>query len=226
MKTLSAILFSGTILFLYSGAMAQFSFGPVAGINFSATTGGADSIDYNRDYGFKAGVIGDVPLHKNIFLHTGILFNTESYRFEFSTHTTSIDTVEIENVNHYHQFGYVQAPLEIKFKFFSGLHAEGGAFAAYQVSQHFNEWHHYITSIGSHLPFLSEEQSSNHEITAQRFQAGMTAGVGYMKSGFDLSLAAQYYLTTLFDLPNSADYRKQHLLGFSLSLAYYFNAGG
>jgi hypothetical protein len=64
--------------------------------------------------------------------------------------------------------------------------------------------------------------SFTREITAERFQGGVQAAVGYVKSGFDLSLASQYHLTPLYDL-GTDDPDKLHLFNLTLTLSYHFN---
>jgi hypothetical protein len=212
-----------TIVFLtiwISVAHAQLSIGPVAGINFSGTTGGESYTNYDRDYGWKAGGILQVPLSKKYFLNPELIFDSKSYKYNFAGEYL-VNNVVIPSYFYEHlTFGYIETPFTIKRKFSSGFHASAGIFAGYQVSQRKNETVDYGVEVGSIVTNVTAT-STTREITADRFQFGLQAGIGYVKSGFDLSLTSQYHLTPLYDFFNGCT-KEIALLQFKLGVRVSF----
>jgi len=203
------------ILFLtiwISVAQAQLSIGPEVGINFSGKTGGESYTNYDRDYGWKAGGILQVPLSEKYFLAPELIFNSKSYKYiyagEYPVNSVDIPSYFYERLI----FGYIETPVTIQRKFSSGFHAGLGTFFGYQVSQRQNETVQYEVEVGSVVTHVTAT-STSHEITGDRFQFGVQAGVGYVKSGFDLSLTSQYHLTPLYDF---------YFFNLTLGLGYHF----
>ncbi|HYV94585.1 MAG TPA: outer membrane beta-barrel protein [Chitinophagales bacterium] len=199
---------------------AQLAFGPLAGINFSGTIGGESFTNYDRDYGWKAGAMLGIPLSKKYFISAELIADTKSYKYNF------VDAYPVNNVvvpSYFYEhliFGYVEAPVSVQRKFSFGFHAGAGAFAGYQISQRRNETVDYTVEVNSIVTNVTAT-SSTHDITADRFQFGVQAELGYVKSGFDLSLTSQYHLTPLYNF-SIDEPRKLHFFNLTLGLAYQF----
>ncbi len=221
MKAFSLLVISSFIMVLYSRVNAQATFGPVLGVNFSGIIGGYSYINYDHDYGVKAGAMANFPLSKKSFLHTEILFDSKSYKYHYTTALPIDYLVTDARVYEHSSFGYIEAPVMIGRKFSSGLHADAGLFIGYQVSQRETQTMEYEVYVNSVITEVTAVSTTN-EISADRFQLGVQTAVGYVNSGFDLSLTSQYHLTPLYyfatDVPE-----KQHFLNLSLALAYRFN---
>ena len=201
-------------------ANAQLTFGPVAGINFSGTAGGESFTNYDRDYGWKVGGMVYIPLGKKYFLNPELNINTKSYKYSFAD-AYPVNNVVVPSYFYEHLiFGYIEVPVSIQRKFSSGFHAGAGAFAGYQISQRRNETVDYEVEENSILTTVTAS-SYTRDITADRFQLGVQAGIGYVKSGFDLSLTSQYHLTPLYNF-SIDEPKKLHFFNLTLGLAYQF----
>lgn len=182
--------------------------------------GGESYTNYDRDYGLKAGAVFNFPLTTKYSISPELIFNSKSYKNnyvgEYAVNNVVIPSYFYERFI----FGYIETPVIIQRKFPSGIHIGVGAFGGYQVSQRKNETVQYEVEVNSVVTDVTTT-SSSREITADRFQMGLQAGLGYVKSGFDLSLLSQYHLTPLYNL-STDDPKKLHFLNLTLSLAYRF----
>lgn len=219
------VLFTLILLLTQIGASnAQFTFGPVIGVNFSGTAGGWNYTNYDHDYGWKAGGMVCIPLGKKYFLDPELIVGTKSYKYNF-VGAYPVENVVIPSYFYEHLiFGYIEVPVSIQRKFSSGFHAGAGAFAAYQISQRRNETIDYEVEMNS-IVSAATASSFTRDITADRFQVGVQAAIGYVKSGFDLSLTSQYHLTPLFDFTTDEP-GKLHFFNLTLALAYHFHFSG
>ncbi len=200
---------------------AQTIFIPLAGINFSGTVGGEPLQNYDHDYGWKAGGIFVRATHaKNYSICAGITASSRSYKYQFSSGLAVNNTIVPAYYYEHLIFGYVEAPVYFMRSFRSGLHADAGLFIGYQLSQRRNEIVNYEVLAGSVMSELSSTIYSR-EITADRFQVGPQLGIGYVKSGFDLTITSQYHLTPLMNFATDTP-DKLHFLNLSLSLGYRF----
>src|SRR5262249_15151539 len=141
----------------------------------------------------------------------------EKYTEPYPTDTSSRSAYGSNQYN----LGYIELPLLVKEIFPSGFHVEGGFFTSYQIHQKYSGGMG-IPPVDSLWPGTGFYSESN-DITAKRFQGGFRGGIGCIKSGIDVSLEAQYALTSLFDIPPSTEYSRQHLLNVVLCLSYQFN---
>jgi hypothetical protein len=203
---------------LIRSANAQFTLGPVLGVNFSGTTGGWSFMNYDHDYGWKAGGMAYIPLCKKYFLNPELIMGTKSYKYKF-VGAYPVNNVVVPSYFYEHLiFGYIEAPVTVQRQFSSGFHAGAGAFAGYQISQRRNETIEYEVEMNSIVTDVIAT-SVQRGITADRFQAGLQASIGYVKYGFDLSLTSQYHLTPLFDFTTDNP-KKLHFFNLTLALAY------
>ncbi|MFI5135332.1 MAG: hypothetical protein ACHQD9_05730 [Chitinophagales bacterium] len=205
---------SGIILFV-SSAHAQIIYGPQIGVIYSTSVGGYSYYHYEWDYGYRAGAFAQLPVKKNQFLRSEIVFRMVGYKYQY-TNIYPSGSVAVSGFLH---AGYLQVPLLYERSFENGFHLDGGAFAECQLTQHWNEFTYSRSSIDS-FNISTTELENSHAITANRFQAGLAAAIGFMKSGFDLSLGSQYNMTSLFPIDDET-YKKQHLFTLALSLAYH-----
>lgn len=218
--------FLGIVLFTtgLGTANAQFTFGPVLGVNFSGTVGGWSFTNYEHDYGWKAGGMAYIPLGKKWFFNPELIIGTKSYKYNFIGLYPVNNSVEPSYFYHRLIFGYIEAPVSVQRKFSSGFHVGGGVFAGYQLSQRRYETIEYVVELNPVVTELTAT-SLTREITANRLQVGLQAAIGYVKSGFDLSLTSQYHLTPLFDFVTDGP-STLHFLNLNLSLAYHFQLPG
>lgn len=216
------VFFTLTLFITFiSAANAQFTFGPVLGVNFSGTVGGWSFTNYEHDYGWKAGGMAYIPMGKKYFLNPELTIGTKSYKYNFID-AYPVNNVEVPSYFYEHLiFGYIEAPVSVQRKFSCGFHTGVGAFAAYQISQRRNETIQYEVEMNSVVSEVTAT-SSTRVITADRFQAGVQAAVGYEKSGFDLSLTSQYHLTPLYSFATDNP-QKLHFFNLTLALSYHFH---
>jgi len=212
-----SFIFALAFAFIIAGrtASSQVSFGPAIGVQYSTSIGGYSYYHYEWEYGYKAGVFAQVPFKKNQWLRSELIFNLAGYKYQY----TDVYPEGSEAISGFFHAGYLQLPVLFQRSFQSGFHFDGGAFSEYQLTQHQKEFTYTRTSLDS-FTIGTSELADSHNVTANRFQAGVTASIGFMKSGFDLSISSQYYLTSLFALKEES-YRNQHLFALSLGLAYH-----
>jgi len=206
---------TSSIFFVSTALHAQISFGPAAAIQYSTCVGGYSYIKYQWEYGYQAGGFVLFPFKENDFFQSGLIVNSEAYKYQY---TQSFNDGSASSTAYLH-VAYLQIPLLCRKAFSNGMHLEGGGFVSYQISQHSGETTYYESLIDSFV-MISQSASEDYNITGNRWQVGLAAGFGYLKSGFDLSLNSQYHLTSLFDMTD-ANYQKQHLFALSLALAYH-----
>ena len=221
MRFLFTILVFSSFIFPGAEVRAQFSFGPLLGIQISGTAGGEGFTNYDYDYGWKAGGMAYIPIGKKYFLNPEVIIDAKSYKYNFISAYPVNNEIIPAYVYERLTFGYIESPISIQRKFSSGFHIGGGVFAAYQISQRRDETVTYTVEVNSMVTVVTST-SFTREITADRFQCGIQAAVGYIKSGFDLSLESQYHLTPLYNFAGD-DPGKLHFLNLTLALSYHFN---
>ena len=224
MRFLFTIFVLSSLIFTGTEAHAQFSFGPVLGIQITGTVGGDGITNYDYDYGWKAGGMAYIPIGKKYFLNPEVIIDAKSYKYNFiSESPVNTDFIPAYVYEHL-TFRYIELPISIQRKFSSGFHLGGGVFVAYQISQRRDETIDYTINMN---PMVTDVTltSFTREITADRFQGGVQAAIGYIKSGFDLSLGSQYHLTPLYNF-GTDDPGKLHFFSLTLALSYHFNLSG
>ncbi|MEO5674389.1 MAG: hypothetical protein ABIQ74_07055 [Chitinophagales bacterium] len=220
MKTCTSILIFSGFIFMAPQLKAQISIQPVIAINFSGIAGGPGYANFDHDYGWAGGGKAIIPIGKKYFIDPGLIATTKSYKYHFTAPYT-INNLEIPALIYEHLiFGYIEAPVSIGRKFSSGLHTGAGVFFAWQLTQRRNEIINYTLDLNYIVTDVTTE-SFTREITGDKFQAGLSATLGYVKANFDLVLTSQYHLTPLMGFTTD-DPDKLHFINLSLSLAYQF----
>jgi hypothetical protein len=221
MRFLFAILVFSSLIFTGAEACAQFSLGPVLGIQITGTIGGDGVTNYDYDYGWKAGGAAYIPVGKKYFLTPELIIDSKSYKYNFVNEYPVNNDVVTAYVYEHLTFRYIELPVSIQRKFSSGFHMGGGGFIAWQISQRRDETIDYTIQMN---PMVTDVTATSftREVTADRFQGGVQAAIGYIKSGFDLSLASQYHLTPLYNF-GTDEPGKLHFFNLTLALSYHFN---
>lgn len=155
-------------------------FGIKGGVNMSNLySGNVD--DKNATYGFNAGFYAAFPISDNIFIQPEILYTTKGAELEYNN-------AFVSGVGKF-RLNYIEVPLLVKFKLTQNFNIHVGGYASYLVDGKVtNE-----SSAGNAFDF--EEKISADDFN--RFDAGLSAGVGVDFDPLSIGLRYNYGLTTV-----------------------------
>ncbi|PXY46556.1 porin family protein [Flavobacterium hydrophilum] len=153
-------------------------FGIKGGVNMSNLYSDSDDInDENVLWGFNAGVFAAFPIADNIFIQPEILYTTKGAELEY-------DTAGVEGTSKF-KLGYVEVPLLVRFNLTDNFNIHVGGYASYLVNAK-------VTGEGD-VEFDEDLDADDFE----RFDAGLSAGVGLDFNPISIGLRYNYGLTTI-----------------------------
>ena len=153
-------------------------FGIKGGVNMSNLYSDSDDInDENALWGFNAGVFAAFPIADNVFIQPEILFSTKGAELDY-------DISGVEGTNKF-KLNYIEVPLLIRFNLTENFNIHVGGYASYLVSAK-------LSGDGD-VEFDEELDADDFE----RFDAGLSAGVGVDFNPISIGLRYNYGLTTI-----------------------------
>jgi len=188
MKKQSNFLYALTLLISasFGVASAQSStstvvgpeFGIKGGVNMSNLYSDSDDInDENALWGFNAGVFAAFPIADNVFIQPEILYTTKGAELDY-------DFAGIEGTSKF-KLSYIEVPLLVRFNLTENFNIHVGGYASYLVSAK--------TKGEGDVEFEDELDADDFE----RFDAGLSAGVGVDFNPISIGLRYNYGLTTI-----------------------------
>jgi len=153
-------------------------FGIKGGANMSNLYSDDDGVDDNNVlWGFNAGVYAAFPISDNIFIQPEILFTTKGAELEYNNDFAS-GTSKFK-------LNYIEVPLLVRFDLTENFNIHVGGYASYLVSSK-------VTGDGD-IEFDEELDADDFE----RFDAGLSAGIGIKLNPIGIGLRYNYGLTTI-----------------------------
>lgn len=153
-------------------------FGIKGGANMSNLYSDDEGVDDNNVlWGFNAGVYAAFPISDNIFIQPEILFTTKGAELEYNSDFAS-GTSKFK-------LNYVEVPLLVRFDLTENFNIHVGGYASYLVSSK-------VTGDGD-IEFDEELDADDFE----RFDAGLSAGIGIKLNPIGIGLRYNYGLTTI-----------------------------
>ena len=187
MKNKAQLLYALTVFISASFGIANAQSTPVGaefgikgGVNMSNLySGNVD--DKNATYGFNAGFYTAFPISDNIFIQPEILYTTKGAELEYNN-------AFVSGVGKF-RLNYIEVPLLVKFKLTQNFNIHVGGYASYLVDGKVSN----ESSAGNAFDF--EEKISADDFN--RFDAGLSAGVGVDFDPLSIGLRYNYGLTTV-----------------------------
>lgn len=155
-------------------------FGIKAGVNMSNLYSD-DVDDKNVLWGFNAGVFAAFPIADNVFIQPEILYTTKGAELEYNS--------DIISGTSKFKLGYVEVPLLVRFNLTENFNIHVGGYASYLVNAKVTN----DTDGGDGLDFDEDLDADDF----QRFDAGLSAGVGLDFNPISIGLRYNYGLTTI-----------------------------
>ncbi|WP_409417117.1 porin family protein [Flavobacterium sp. PS2] len=155
-------------------------FGIKGGANMSNLYSG-EVDDKNAIYGFNVGVYAAFPIADNIFIQPEILYTTKGAELEYNSDFVS-------GVGRF-RLNYIEVPLLVKFKVTQNFNVHVGGYASYLVDGK-------VTNESSAGTAFDFEENINAD-DFNRFDAGLSAGVGVDFDPLSIGLRYNYGLTTV-----------------------------
>lgn len=157
-------------------------FGIKGGVNMSNLYSDSDDInDENALWGFNAGVFAAFPIADNVFIQPEILYTTKGAELDYES--DAITGAAKFKLN------YIEVPLLVRFNLTENFNIHVGGYASYLVNAKLtNE-----TENGDDFEFDEELDADDFE----RFDAGLSAGVGVDFNPISIGLRYNYGLTTV-----------------------------
>jgi len=153
-------------------------FGIKGGANMSNLYSDSEEInDENVLWGFNAGVYAAFPISDNIFIQPEILFTTKGAELDY-------DFAGTEGTSKF-KLNYVEVPLLVRFDLTENFNIHVGGYASYLVSAK-------IKGEGD-VEFERDFDADDFE----RFDAGLSAGIGIKLNPIGIGLRYNYGLTTI-----------------------------
>jgi hypothetical protein len=151
-------------------------FGVKGGFNMSNLYND-DADDENILYGFNAGVYATLPISDFIAIQPEILFTTKGSELEYNNAITTGNTK--------FRLNYIEVPLLVRVNITKNFNVHAGGYASYLVSSK-------VTGDGD---FDFDEDIDTDDLN--KFDAGLSAGVGVDFSPVSIGLRYNYGLTTI-----------------------------
>jgi hypothetical protein len=153
-------------------------FGIKGGVNMSSLYSDSDDIDdENALWGFNAGVFAAFPIADNIFIQPEILYTTKGAELDYNV-------AGFEGTNKF-KLNYIEVPLLVRFNLTENFNIHVGGYASYLVNAK-------LSGEGD-VEFDDELDADDFE----RFDAGLSAGVGVDFNPISIGLRYNYGLTTI-----------------------------
>jgi hypothetical protein len=179
-------------------------FGIKGGVNMSNLYSDSDDIDdENALWGFNAGVFAAFPIADNIFIQPEILYTTKGAELDYNF-------AGIEG-NSKFKLGYVEVPLLVRFNLTENFNIHVGGYASYLVN----------AKAKGEGDFEFEEDLDADDF--ERFDAGLSAGVGVDFNPISIGLRYNYGLTTIGKERDGVTFPDVKNSNLSLYLAYKLN---
>lgn len=155
-------------------------FGIKGGVNMSNLYSD-DVDDENVLWGFNAGVFAAFPIADNVFIQPEILYTTKGAELEYNS--------DIASGTSKFKLGYVEVPLLVRFNLTENFNIHVGGYASYLVNAKVTN----DTDGGDGLDFDEDLDADDFE----RFDAGLSAGIGVDFNPVSVGLRYNYGLTTI-----------------------------
>jgi len=179
-------------------------FGIKGGVNMSNLYSDSDDInDENALWGFNAGVFAAFPIADNVFIQPEILYTTKGAELDY-------DFAGIEGTSKF-KLSYIEVPLLVRFNLTENFNIHVGGYASYLVN----------AKIKGEGDFEFEEELDADDF--ERFDAGLSAGVGVDFNPLSVGLRYNYGLTTIGKERDGVTFPDAKNSNLSLYLAYKLN---
>lgn len=137
----------------------------------------SDANDENVLYGFNAGLYATLPISDFIAIQPEILFTTKGAKLEYNNVFASGDSK--------FRLNYIEVPLLVRVNITPNFNVHAGGYASYFVSSK-------VTGRGD---FNFEQEIDTDDLN--KFDAGLSAGVGVDFDPVSIGLRYNYGLTTI-----------------------------
>ncbi|OHT45645.1 MULTISPECIES: porin family protein [Flavobacterium] len=137
----------------------------------------SDANDENILYGFNAGLYATLPISDFIAIQPEILFTTKGAKLEYNNALASGDSK--------FRLNYIEVPLLVRVNITRNFNVHAGGYASYLVSSK-------VTGRGD---FNFEQEIDTNDLN--KFDAGLSAGVGVDFDPISIGLRYNYGLTTI-----------------------------
>ncbi|WP_264529455.1 porin family protein [Flavobacterium sp. N502540] len=137
----------------------------------------SDANDENILYGFNAGLYATLPVSDFIAIQPEILFTTKGAKLEYNNAFASGDSK--------FRLNYIEVPLLVRVNITRNFNVHAGGYASYLVSSK-------VTGRGD---FNFEQEIDTDDLN--KFDAGLSAGVGVDFDPISIGLRYNYGLTTI-----------------------------
>lgn len=155
-------------------------FGVKGGVNMSNLYS-SDADDENVLVGFNAGIYARLPITDNIAFQPELLYTTKGSKVEYRNAFASGDAKI--------RLDYIELPLMFKFNLTDNFNLQAGGYASYLVNSKVSN----DTDGGSGFDFEDNIDTDDLE----RFDAGLSAGVGVDFNPVSVGLRYNYGLTNI-----------------------------
>ncbi|MFB9110622.1 porin family protein [Flavobacterium gyeonganense] len=153
-------------------------FGIKGGVNMSNLYSDSDDIDdENALWGFNAGIFAAFPIADKVFIQPEILYTTKGAELDYNV-------AGVAGTNKF-KLNYIEVPLLVRFNLTENFNVHVGGYASYLVNAK-------LTGEGD-IEFDDELDADDFE----RFDAGLSAGVGLDFNPISIGLRYNYGLTTI-----------------------------
>jgi hypothetical protein len=153
-------------------------FGVKGGFNMSNLYNSDDDVDdENVLYGFNAGVYATLPISDYIAIQPELLFTTKGAELEYNN--------DLLQGNAKFKLNYIELPLLVRVNITKNFNIQAGGYASYLVSSK-------VTGDGD-IDFNEEVDTDD----LNKFDAGLSAGVGVDFSPISIGVRYNYGLTTV-----------------------------
>jgi len=153
-------------------------FGVKGGFNMSNLYGSGEDVDDNNIlYGFNAGVYATLPISDFVAIQPEILFTTKGAELDYNN--------AFATGNAKFRLNYIEVPLLVRVNITKNFNVHAGGYASYLVDSK-------VTGDGD-INFEQEIDTDD----LNKFDAGISAGVGVDFSPVSIGLRYNYGLTTV-----------------------------
>lgn len=153
-------------------------FGVKGGFNMSNLYNSGDDVDDNNIlYGFNAGVYATLPISDFIAIQPEVLFTTKGAELEYNNALVS--------GNAKFKLNYIEVPLLVRVNITKNFNVHAGGYASYLVS----------SKVKGNGDFDFDQDIDTNDLN--KFDAGLSAGVGVDFSPLSIGVRYNYGLTTV-----------------------------
>ncbi|MET3026785.1 porin family protein [Flavobacterium sp. UW10123] len=153
-------------------------FGVKGGFNMSNLYGSGDDVDDNNIlYGFNAGVYATLPISDFVAIQPELLFTTKGSKLEYNSAFASGDAK--------FRLNYIELPLLVRVNVTKNFNIHAGGYASYLVS----------SKVSGNGTVDFDENIDTDDLN--KFDAGISAGVGVDFNPISVGLRYNYGLTTV-----------------------------